>query len=1090
MQIFNSWHPAIKCPFMYKLIFAMFFTLSIANQGMSQAWDRHMEVKKMNISINSDAFTATTFIEMEFYNPTSTEMEGLYTFQLEPGQAITAFQLDLFGKYRDGSIEEKWKATNAYNTIVGKKVDPALLTMSYDNNYQLRIYPVPAKASRKVTMTIQQLLIVEKGKMVYKLPLNIKDVIDTMNVKIEAKSNGGFPSVIRGLLEAEVFNAHGNNYSLSKSFGSVKAEKPISFSIPLSMQQHSLCIKQADSATYFALRLQPGINRTYRIKPQQATIFWDVSVSGSRRDIGREIDFLKKYVAANNIKQLTIVSFNQRVKDTAIFYTGNNFNSRWMEYLHSFSYEGATQFGVLDLSSTRADAILLFSDGKNSFGSAFPVPGKTHVYAINSAAYPDPLHLEKIIGQTGGRYIDLTRDSYETALEKAVSAENVLLSLAAGEKKIHFDQRMEDLKGEVLLLTGRLPLSEKMLTLSYGNNGKVQETETIGINAANMCAGSAIDRIQMLTVFDKYVNSNYWMSSLEFGKHEKVVTPNTAYIVLEKVEDYIKFNITPPKELESQCDMNIFVRANEQRRQQYKKLSELEIITNVAVAYNERLSTWEKEQGLIVITKENAEDKFEKGKDATIASATNGGVKTVAIRDMEGDDKGVMGTEVVVTAMGQTRQPRELGYSVSKVWAEELTAGKAVNLQNGLTGKVSGLNVTTTNSGVFGDTRITLRGIRSLSGNNQPMLILDGVPISLSYISSINPNDIANVTILKSASSTAIYGPDGANGALVITTKKGNRNGRYSYYWGNYRLKNQEDVDYLAELKEAGHRDKLSRYEELKKIHGDGAGFYFDAAQHLFEKGHTDKAKEILFSAAEITGGDKDVLRAMGYMFESWKEFGEAILIYQQLRAMDTMNLQAFRDLALAFYQQGNYQEAVSTLYKGILGNYDQAEFYRRGTKAMMLQEMNAIIAIHRDKLDLTGIHKQLVKPLTVDMRIVLDCNSGQRYNSMSVVEPGGEICNAINKQANGRITREQLYQYYSHYVELHEYQVKQAKPGRYRIKLSYSDQGRYHNAMRIPTMVRITTFKNFGKADQRLEIENVIMDNQNGNIEIAEVKW
>ena len=72
----------------------------------------------------------------------------------------------------------------------------------------------------------------------------------------------------------------------------------------------------------------------------------------------------------------------------------------------------------------------------------------------------------------------------------------------------------------------------------------------------------------------------------------------------------------------------------------------------------------------------------------------------------------IAGTEVVVTALGVTRQPKELGYSVAKIKATELTQAKSVNLQNGLTGKVSGLNVQTVNNGVFGDTRITLRGIR------------------------------------------------------------------------------------------------------------------------------------------------------------------------------------------------------------------------------------------------------------------------------------------------------------------------------------------------------------------------------------------
>jgi TonB-linked SusC/RagA family outer membrane protein len=128
---------------------------------------------------------------------------------------------------------------------------------------------------------------------------------------------------------------------------------------------------------------------------------------------------------------------------------------------------------------------------------------------------------------------------------------------------------------------------------------------------------------------------------------------------------------------------------------------------------------------------------------------------------------------VVVTGLGVKRQAKELGYATAKVGAKELTAGKTVNLQNGLTGKVSGLNVITTNSGVFADTRINLRGIRSLTGNNQPMLVLDGVPIALSYLSTINPNDILDVVILKDATSTAIYGPDGANGAIVITSRKG-----------------------------------------------------------------------------------------------------------------------------------------------------------------------------------------------------------------------------------------------------------------------------------------------------------------------------
>ena len=133
------------------------------------------------------------------------------------------------------------------------------------------------------------------------------------------------------------------------------------------------------------------------------------------------------------------------------------------------------------------------------------------------------------------------------------------------------------------------------------------------------------------------------------------------------------------------------------------------------------------------------------------------------------------GTEVVVTALGIKRQPKELGYAVAKVGGTELTQARTVNLQNGLTGKVSGLNIQTVNNGVFADTRITLRGIRSLTGNNQPLLVLDGVPMALGFINSINPNDIQDVTVLKGNTGAALYGQDGTNGAIIVTTKKGSK---------------------------------------------------------------------------------------------------------------------------------------------------------------------------------------------------------------------------------------------------------------------------------------------------------------------------
>jgi TonB-dependent SusC/RagA subfamily outer membrane receptor len=138
-------------------------------------------------------------------------------------------------------------------------------------------------------------------------------------------------------------------------------------------------------------------------------------------------------------------------------------------------------------------------------------------------------------------------------------------------------------------------------------------------------------------------------------------------------------------------------------------------------------------------------------------------------RIMLDDKKIIAGTEVVVTAMGQTRQPKELGYAVTRVRNFELAP--VVNLQNALNGKVAGLQITQIANN-FIDTRITLRGIRSLSGNNQPLFVVNGIPMEQLGLNTLNPNDIESVTVLKDATATAVYGSKAANGALVIETKK------------------------------------------------------------------------------------------------------------------------------------------------------------------------------------------------------------------------------------------------------------------------------------------------------------------------------
>src|SRR5581483_9110986 len=116
---------------------------------------------------------------------------------------------------------------------------------------------------------------------------------------------------------------------------------------------------------------------------------------------------------------------------------------------------------------------------------------------------------------------------------------------------------------------------------------------------------------------------------------------------------------------------------------------------------------------------------------------------------------------------------RELGSANAIVTSETLTAGKAVNVAAGLQGKVAGFQINNTSSGVNPEYRLILRGQRSMTGNNQALIVLDNVIVPNSVLSNMNPNDIESTVILQGAGAAALYGSQASNGALIVTTKKG-----------------------------------------------------------------------------------------------------------------------------------------------------------------------------------------------------------------------------------------------------------------------------------------------------------------------------
>ncbi|MBQ3689624.1 MAG: SusC/RagA family TonB-linked outer membrane protein [Bacteroidales bacterium] len=178
--------------------------------------------------------------------------------------------------------------------------------------------------------------------------------------------------------------------------------------------------------------------------------------------------------------------------------------------------------------------------------------------------------------------------------------------------------------------------------------------------------------------------------------------------------------------------------------------------------------------------------------------------------------------EVVVTALGIKRERKALGYALEEVKGEDLTKAKETNVINSLAGKVAGLVVTQTAGGASGSTRVMLRGNTEMTGNNQPLYVIDGVPLDNTNfasagtaggydlgdgISAINPDDIENMTVLKGPAASALYGSRASHGVILITTKKADKDKISVEYNGSFTVETQ-----------------LAKWDDIQQTYGMGYG--------------------------------------------------------------------------------------------------------------------------------------------------------------------------------------------------------------------------------------------------------------------------
>ena len=315
--------------------------------------------------------------------------------------------------------------------------------------------------------------------------------------------------------------------------------------------------------------------------------------------------------------------------------------------------------------------------------------------------------------------------------------------------------------------------------------------------------------------------------------------------------------------------------------------------------------------------------------------------------------------EVVVTALGIKRQARSLGYSTTKVSGDDLQLARDPNIGNALSGKVAGVNVSGNGTGSTGTSRVVIRGNASLTGNNMPLYVVDGIPFDNSNqgaagkwggsdmgdgLSNINADDIESIQILKGAAASALYGYRGGNGAILITTKSGKKNQPATIEVNQNLTFNTiyDNRDWQDTFGIGLEGKKPTNVTDAKKAESDSWGAALDgseAVNFLGEKyaySNVDNWKKFYRTgitsntSASISGSNKNVVYRLGTSYTSEKSIlpnagnrqiglnmNTTYEIYKNLHLNVTANYVFDKSNGRSNLSDGNGNTNASLIYRG-----------------------------------------------------------------------------------------------------------------------------------------------------------------------------
>ncbi|WP_411812763.1 VIT domain-containing protein [Chryseobacterium scophthalmum] len=492
---------------------------------------------------------ATTTATYTFYNPSNRILEGKLTFPLPEGVSVSGYALDINGKLRNAVPVPKERAKEVFESIERRNVDPGIIEKVEGNNFRTRIYPIPQKGNRTIQITYHQELKNFASDYQYFLSFANATTIPKFNLKVWISETATVPKILENPDGSFAFQKQGNQWIAEIAKSDFTPNESLKVTIPKNQNSSNVILQKASGDKfYFAANV--GLDFPVKEKPrsQKIAIIWDNSFSGSKRNRDKELDFLNAYFADNKNVSVSFSLLNNTFEKAEEI---NISQGNWSELktrILNLKYDGGTDFGALK-EINGIEEYLLFSDGISNFGD-LTMKFKKPLNSIASTPTSDFNLLKLLANQSGGNFINLNELDTQSALKTYKKLPVRFLGFKENPNMHELFPNIGSVISEPVNVFGITSGNAGKLTavFSVGNEkfetpvdfSKAQQLENWQI--AQFWAQKKINELELNSTQNRQEIKNI---SEQFG----VVSKNTSLIVLDDINDYVRYKITPPQEL-------------------------------------------------------------------------------------------------------------------------------------------------------------------------------------------------------------------------------------------------------------------------------------------------------------------------------------------------------------------------------------------------------------------------------------------------------------------------------------------------------------------------------------------------------------